>query len=399
MKFFRSFASRYIRFFLLGLAAFVVLESAGLLWLDKVYLRSDSHISVSTLDSSAFARKKGQKVDMPAGATDIRYSYDGGYVSYMQGDRLTVVDMSDGTQNVVPDVTGEKMKIVRYVWVSGRNRIILAERNAGSTSKDYIRFYYYLPSDTSEVQEVGDVTNNQRISIDLGRIKNLNSASATVDDIDFSTANNMIYVKIRDKNERGAIYSLDADNNLDRMDTSADFIGQVLAYQQNSGMLYEDSKNGYVYSCLLTKKGSTSKLISAGGTKKLRLLGVDEEDNIYLAPTAGDTTSTILKGTVSSGWQTISLGRETSLRRITVTHAGQIYVDDSSDETLRNVTDATQTAYAGTLVGLYNGGFLTQSDSGAPVSSGRGGSSSASVPAGRIVVATNDFSSASSSKK
>lgn len=400
MKFFRTFASRYIRFFMLGLVALVVLESAGLLWLDKIYFRSDSHIAVSTLDSSVFSKAKGQTANLPGGASDIQYSYDGGYVSYMLGGKLTVVDMAKNTQAAVPDVGGESMKIDAYAWVYGRNRIILAEHSTGSTSKNYIRFYYYVPSDTSEVQEVGDASSNQRVSIDLSRLKNLNSASASVSDLVISTAYSSIYAKIQDKNGRSVIYMLDIDNNLNLVDTSADYIGKMLAYQQDNGLLYEDSKTGYVYSWQPTKKSSASKVINAGGTKKLRLLGVDGEDNLYLAPTSGDTASAVLVGTAAGGWRTVSLGKETDLSRIAVSLAGKIYVNDPSAGVLRNLTDSTQTEYAGTLAGIFNDGFFAgRSAAVSASSSGRGGassrqsasSSSVSGVAGQTLLTDYDF--------
>lgn len=399
MKFFKTFASRYIRFFLLGLIVLVAVESAGLLWLDKVYFRSDSHISVSALNSSAFSKAKGQTANLPAGASNIQYSYDGGYVSYMLGGKLSVVDMAKNTQTTVPDVSGESMKIDTYAWVYGRNRIILAEHSTGSTSKNYVRFYYYVPSDTSEVQEVGDTSSSQRVSINLNRIDALNSASASVSDLVISTSYSSIYAKIQDKNSRSAVYMLDIDNNVNQVDASSDYIGKMLTYQQDNGLLYEDTKNGYVYSWKPTQKGSASKVLSAGGTKKLRLLGVDGEDRLYLAPTSGDTTSSVLVGTAAGGWQTVSLGKTTPLSRIAVSLAGKIYVNDPSDSVLRNLTDATQTAYAGTLAGLFSDGFFASSSAAAPAasssrsgtSSRRNSSASASAAAEQSVFTTYDF--------
>lgn len=378
----------------------VAVESAGLIWLDKVYFRSDSHISVSRLNSGTSSRQSEPKVNIPAGATNVQYSYDGGYLSYVLADKLIVVDTDKGTQNTVPDVSGESMKIAQYAWVYGRNRIILAEQNTGGSSKNYVRFYYYVPTDTSQIQEMDNTLNNQRVSIDLNRLKNLSGSTATVTDLDFSTVYSTVYARIRDKNGRSVIYMLNIDNQLDTVDTATDTIGKVVTDQQDTGLLYEDSKTGYVYNWQPTKKSSTNKAIAVNGTKKLRLLGVDGQDTVYLAPTTGDSTSSVVTGTVSGGWKTVSLGRDTPLSRIRISLAGKIYVDDPDAKVLRNVTDSTQTEYTGTLVGLYNDGFFTRSsdsgfDSAASSStSGKSRSSSASSSsAGNVTVTGNAFAS------
>lgn len=396
--------ARYARFFILGLVLLVVLECGALTWLDKVYFKSDPNFKVTHLSTSAFSKAANAHIAVDSDASNFRCSYDGSYVSYKKGNKLIVADMSSGTKITVPDVTGESMEIIYYDWAYDRNRIMLAERGTGSSNSRIIKLFYFQPSEKDDLEEIDNVANNQKFSIDLSKIKSLNSASATVSDITFSTMNQLTYIQLTDKDNQSFIYQLNIEADSDTVDLPSSSVGRIMALRQSSSLLYEDAKTGYVYSAQLESSGKYTKWVSkqvvADGNKKLKLVGVDSSDNVYLALTDGKTTSKILYGSLKgSSWQSVSFKQAEPLSDLAVTPDGNIYLNDPGNHVLKDVHASAQTSYKGELVGIYDGGFMTRTDgSSGTVSSGsssksRSAASSASSGSSGATVWCNSFAS------
>ena len=401
MKFFRSFMARYLRFFSLGLVLLVALECGALTWLDKVYFRSDPNFKITHLSTSAFSKAANAHISVDSDGGDFQTSYDGSYVSYMSGNKLIVADMSSGTKITVPDVSDGSMQIVCYAWAYDRNRMILAEKGTGSSDSRTIKLFYFQPSDKDNLQEIDDAADNTKFSIDVNRL-GLNAASATVTDIDFSTSNMLLFIQVSDKNNRSVIYQLNIMGQSSKVSTKSSAVGRILALKQDASLLYEDTSTGYVWQVYYNNKQGrwiTSQVV-ADGEKKLRLVGVDSSDNVYLAPTDGKTTGKILYGSLKDkSWQTVSFRQAELLSDLTVTLDGKIYLNDPGNHVLKDVHASTQTAYKGELVGIYDDGFMTRTDgSSATVSSGSSGksrstASSASSGSAGAAVWCNSFAS------
>ena len=396
LKFFRSFMARYVRFLILGLVLLVGLECGVFVWLDRVYFKSDPNFRVTHLSASAFSKAANAHVAVDSDGSGFQCSYDGSYVSYMSGNKLIIVDMSSGTKITVPDVTGESMEIIHYVWAYDRNRIILAEKGTGSSNSRIIRLFNFQPSEKDDLEEIDNVANNQKFSIDLAKIRSLNAATTTVSDITFSTMNQLTYIQLTDKNGNSFIYRLNIEADSDTVDIPSGSIGRILPLRQSAALLYEDTKTGYVYSAQLESSGKytkwTSKQVIADGNKKMKLIGVDSDDNVYLAPTDGKTTGKILYGSLKNGaWQTSVFRQAEPLGDLLVTPDGKIYLNDPENHVLKDIHASTQTAYKGDLVGIYDDGFMTRTDgTSAAASSGSSGknsraSSAASYTSGATV--------------
>lgn len=334
------------KLFIIGFSVLFAIEVGAFLFLDKVYLKDNATYKSQIVTSQASARPKQIRMDTGTNITNIQCSFEGNYVSYLNGNTLTLIDTTNGSKFTVPET--DNMQIMDYQWIYDRDRVIIAEKPAGSASGSYLKLFYYNTSDKVKT-EIDNAENKQVLTIPL------KSSSTQVSHIDMSTLTNLTYLKLTGPSG-SQIYKIDVNVTRSLVSTVTSAIGNIAAFKNDSTFLYEDTKSGDVY------KAGSSKAVSVAGHKSLKLLGNDANDIVYLAvPTTGTTTSLIYYGNLAqASWNHISLTQASDLSSISVGMYGGIYENDSGRGTLTNLMDNTTSAYKGQLLGIYQGGFISE---------------------------------------
>jgi hypothetical protein len=88
---------------------------------------------------------------------------------------------------------------------------------------------------------------------------------------------------------------------------------------------------------------------------------VDDGDNVYFAGSEAEQTDEIYCGNFADNtWETIKLPSSVSPNDMLVAFSGGIFVNNTGDSSLYNVITGDKAEYKGQLIGIYDGGFLTQ---------------------------------------
>jgi hypothetical protein len=120
--------------------------------------------------------------------------------------------------------------------------------------------------------EIRDNNTNQDLKIPIS------SGNDSVAQIDMSTETGVTYVKIADRNGISRLWKINSFVGAQRMrNTVTGNIGRILCLKTSDSLLYEDRSNGRVY------QYNTASSIKINSTRGLKLLGIDNADNVYLA--------------------------------------------------------------------------------------------------------------------
>lgn len=374
MKFFKTVLFKIFRFYIFGVVILFAVEISGLAYLNNVYFKPSDKTKIVKVSTPVQTGMKKMSVFIGSNSTHAALSYDGEYASYLSTDGvLHIIDLSNGKQ--YPIQTPENMQVMNYKWIYNRDRMIVAEKTTG-TSKIRMRLYDFditdLDPNASE-QELMPVSNNDNTQLQYTVQKD-----TTLDDIELSTDTALTFLKVTTE-DSSSIKAFNIQADPQQVETLTSRIGAVTVLKQDFTVLYESLKSGYIYVYHGEDQdnGNTESL-TVDGNKQLRLIGSDENDILYVAPTDTTQTHTIYYGTFSDltngDYHTLHLDEDTLLSNIVLTPSGALYAKDDSMGVLTQLkagTDEdgasgtsgasglTKTNYTGKLIGIADNGFIT----------------------------------------
>lgn len=336
---------RYFRFFILGVGFFLLLSIGVLAYLNNSYLKDSGSFTVKQVSSSApKATSKAMAID--SGASNLQISYDGHYLCYLKDNGIIVEDLTSGQKFPIPQINN--MKVSSYKWIYDRDRIIIAETST-SGYPYYGKMYYFDMTDKT-LNEIRDNYYNKDIKISL------TGSSDSVTDIDMSAQTDLTFLKVTSDSGSSKIWESNimvSTNSLP--DTVTKSIGKIACLKRSETLFYEGASSGKVY------QYGNGTPISINGNTDLRILGVDQNDNIYLASMTGDQVKCVYYGTSKDdNWNTINVDPSTKISKLYVTYRGNIYENSLSSGSIVNLITHIKQTYSGEMQGIYEGGFLTQ---------------------------------------
>jgi hypothetical protein len=328
----------------------LVLQSAGLLYLDKFYFVTETNFKTKKIETpTAKPQKEEVQIKVPNSAKHVSISYDGKFIAYYEDDTLEVVNTLTGTKNQVSFDKDEKVSY--YKWLPDINTMIIAEKK--TTAKgDTLTFSNY------------DVQKNKKkdISVDSKGKTNfitLPDKQSEVEDIELSPLTNMIYIKINHNGNKNSVYSMNVMSRIEKLKLNSYLTGSILTFPHEARMAYEDVSNSKIYAT------GISKPISIKEIKKPILIASDEEDRLYIGNQEGDKVSKIFYGLVkdpTEKWKSIELNTPVDKKDIFISSEGNIYVNNNLKGTVTNLTTVKETSYKGKFLQMYNGGIAAISD-------------------------------------
>jgi hypothetical protein len=327
----------------------MIIGIAILTYIDKIYLKDNSNFSITKINVSSESQLTNLKLKIDSDATNVQSSYNGGYLSYLSGKKLKFYNMYDGKSHSVPSVGN--MEIMNYTWLYDRNRLLIAEKTLDTTKGRYMKMYYYSISD-NQLTEISNTTDNMDLKFTL-------KAGTILNNIEMSTLTNLVYLKFTDTNGTSSVQCFNIMAQKLSLHINSGNIGNIVTLKQSSVLLHENADYGYVYKYNLGTK--TDNTVKIDNTKKLKLLGVDSNDNAYFAPTSTAQTDKIYFGTLddldAGTYHIIQLPNTANCKDITVTPDGTVYQNEKGSA-LIDLTNKKKLDYQGELIGIYPGGFV-----------------------------------------
>jgi hypothetical protein len=328
----------------------LVLQSAILLYLDKVYFVTETAFKTKKIETpTAKPQKEDVEIKIPDSAKHVSTSYDGKFLAYYEGEVLEVVNTVTGTKNQISFDKDEKVSF--YKWLPDLNTIIIAEKKT-TTKGDTLTFSNY------DVQK----DKKKDISVDSDGKTNaiiLPDKQSEVQDIELSTLTNMIYIKIAHQGSKISVYSMDVMAQIEKLKLNSYFVGTILTFPHEARLAYEET----IYNKLYVT--GVSKAITIKDVLKPMLLATDDENRLYVGELNEDKVKKIYYGLVNDPtdkWKSVELNTAAYKKDIYVSLDGKIYVNNNLKGTVINIATGKETTYTGKFLQMYNGGIASVSD-------------------------------------
>lgn len=328
-----------------------IIESGMFFYLDKAYSRTSSDYK-ETKSTTKSEKKTYNEVKIPENAEDIQVSSDGKYISYCENKELKIVNTQD--EKIQSVETKENESICYFKWMPDSNWILICEKD----SRDRINFYNYNPIKNSK---------NQLTDHDMKPlIIELDSKNDKIENITLSTASHVMYTKVLHKNGKSDIYRSNVMNQIEKIKTPNNEIGNISILNLASNLVYEDKEEEEIKNVIVTvvknKKGDekTSTNISSidfeNNGKKV-LLGTDTQDKVYIGVSESGKISSILFGDLknsTSEWKNLKLPEVTDKSNIVITNSGNIYIKNQSKNSVKNAVTNAETQYTGNFIEIQD---------------------------------------------
>lgn len=320
----------------------LVIQFSILFYLDKFYLKPEKNFQAHKVVQQKPIKKKIE-IMMSEGVKNISASFDGKYISYFENDNIKVVNTEDGNIKAISADSGNKISM--YKWLPDRHRMFIAERPAKGTEGDLVLDYYDISKDVKN------------------RIENVTyrGSQSYIQDIEIAPMTNVIYLKVYRHETRSDIFSSNAMNDIKKLKTAAENIGNMRTLTHKDRLIYEDRIRNKVY---VSVENSQIKI---NGADKLRLLGIDNQDNAYLGDTTNNKVNKIFYGSVeknnSEQWTQINLADFYDINDIFVAGNGNVYLNDNVKGYVINLNSNNITKYTGTFILMSDVGVFSK-DSG-----------------------------------
>ncbi len=314
----------------------LTLQFAGLFYANKYLLASSTDIKTKKVVKSD-NKKPDIEISIPDGAKNINISFDGKFLAYYDGDVLKVVNTITGDEKKVEFEDG--VQVSYYKWLSDRNRMLIVEKESSNqeSESNFKLVYYDVSKDLKEDIKTLDLTNKK----------------SEIEDIQASPLTNVIYVKVANRTN---IYRIDIMKEMKSVETKNCQIGRIRVIPHEDKLIYEDLTHGKIYT---TDKDEPLEI---SGVNNPSLIGVDDNDNVYIGETDLDKVTKIFYGTVKEGkndLQTIDLGSAVDKNSILITSGGKVYINDNLKGVVKESASGKEYKYPGTFTQMYNGGVIS----------------------------------------
>ncbi|MBU3142715.1 hypothetical protein [Clostridium sp. CF012] len=314
------------------------LQCLGLFYIDHYFLATDSKTVSKRVVKEVITKAEDVDITIPTNAENILVSYDAKYISYYDDEKLVIVNCLTGeTKNIKSE---DGCNISFALWVPGRNRIILVEKESDDESSNLTLYSYDAVKDekVKNIKFEGDGTN------------------LNVEDVQTAPLTGLIYVKVSNNENKSSIYRIDRNPDMSKIDTIPNLVGNIVLTRHEDELVYEGSVYNKIY---VTGK---SNAINVGDVDKLTLIGADADDNIYLAQLKDNLIGKVYYGKTSqdtSTWKAIELQTPCAKENLFVSGNGKIYQNDLLKGVIKDINSGTQTSYKGKFVQLYNKGVVS----------------------------------------
>lgn len=321
---------RKVKMILSWIVVSLVLQCTVLFFLDKFYFKDNTNVDMQQVSINSTKDNNKIHVTIPAGAKDIKVSYDGKYVSYYDKTKLEICNANTGNVKQLENINNNQ--ILRSVWLEDRNMLLTLEIEDGE-----IVLYNYEPEKGVNQKIVEVCPYNQGY-------KNF--------DIKASTITGVTYIKINNH-----IFRVDINQNFaTKVPLNVRVLGDISIIPTKDRLVYM-APNGTILH--MTQPNTR---IAIKSNESLVILGIDEDGVAYLGEVQGNKINKIVKKNLNDMYskeEIITLEEQVNKKDIFVDGRGNVYVNSSSKKVVKELKSKKETSYKGEFLGFYNNGVAS----------------------------------------
>lgn len=195
------------------------------------------------------------------------YSFDKRFMAMIVDDNVSIYEAGKKGEPQRIHLQGQKVSF--FEWLPDRDLAILATYGKNEKTGKYqvhIAQYNPLNPDHELDTPIEDAPRDSKIV-----------------DVAYSTATNVVYMKLEVDDNKYRIYRTDANYDTRRIHVQAENIGRIAVFYDQDVFFYDNLRTGVVY--MVDGASGTWREISPGG--KFRLVGIDGQE-IFISEVNGD---------------------------------------------------------------------------------------------------------------
>lgn len=328
-------------------------------YIDKFFLKPESNFVAVKVDIKLEEKQTPKAEIKIPDSLDLKFkaSSNGKYMLYKEEGILKVFNASNGEIDEVKPEEGESFSYFR--WVPDTTRILIVKKNL---NRKKFNLYYYDVNLKGKLTEVRNYMDGSMEGQEVGIA--VKSPIAEVDDIDLSTLNGVLYIKVLNNGRHTEIYRMDRMAYLTRVNNNelkSFMLGHINSTKRSEKLVYEDLIYGKVYAT-----GVKNALVPKG-VEKVKLLGLDmSDDTIYIGEVKEDKITKIYFGLAEESmdkWKSLALTIPRKPEEIVIGTGGKIYINDNLEGKITELKTWEQTQYTGRMLQIYDGGILSVTNS------------------------------------
>lgn len=322
----------------------VIIQQGILLYLENVYLSTDYEIKAEKVEEKdEKPEEEKEKIVIKNEVDNLSISRNGRFIAYMDGGKLKVLDSEENKENEFnPDNKGE---VVYYKWLTEGNSMMVIQKVERNGS------VYYEPVSYEAKKNIATSVvdwNYNEIRIPV------KDEEDTIENVEFSTATNVFYIKIKKGNGKSDLYSLNVMNQMTLVRENKD-IGNIVVPTTNANCVMEMGN----YVTILNSPNN----IEIPNVTKARILGADINDNVYFGDEVDGKIAKIYYCILNNEklkWNILSLSMPVYKDDIFIDYSGKIYINDSLNKSVTELTSGKIINYDGDFIQIYSDGVISK---------------------------------------
>lgn len=319
----------------------LIIQNIILFYINNKYFGKDLKVKTVKLNEANKPTKEKELV-LSRKAKEVKTSFNGRFISYVEDDKLKVFDTRTGKTNIV---SFEKaMNIEYYKWLLNDNSFILVEKNSNTYNKRYFDFYSY---------DARNDVKRELLNFDMKKFRiDCYDKKETIGDIVFSKDSNVMYIKTNKGNSLNDIYRVNIMNEFKKVKSSAQTISKMAIFPGGTELIYQQ-KN-------MIKSLHKEKSIDISNDGLL--LGIDDNQKLYLAKLVNNKVVKVLRGdfnTPREKLESFALEKPQEAKNIVIIPEGRIVSVNDEEGYLIDIIDNKKLNYKGKFLSLYDKGVIS----------------------------------------
>jgi hypothetical protein len=319
----------------------IILQIAIFVYFNNYFFGSKSDITATSIDVTD-KPQNNKSISLAQGATDIKVSYDGSYVSYYLNNNLVVYDVT--AKKEVKTISADNKEFTFYKWLPDRNMVMYAVCPPNGQKGEIRISTYDFDIESDQLRDYPGLTTLPR--------------GSRIESVELSPQTNVVYFKVKTSNANASIYKFNVMNNLSYvMSTSSKTLIKETAYVEK--LVYQDARNR-----IYIRDGANGTVNQLPIKSEAALLSIDSEDNIYVGKLdkSGMITD-IYYGAVGnsfSSWTSVSLKKAVRAEDVFIKQSGAIFEVDENTKTMYAISSGNQNIkYTGKLIDILEDYIVT----------------------------------------
>ena len=304
-------------------------------------------ITSSEFTSNKMEIKKNNTKDInatiPSDVTNIDLSYEGKYLTYSKEKTLYIEDIKTGKTSEVKTENNEV--IMSYKWLDGRDLLAIVEK-VKKDGEEKVQLITYNAANASKAF-VKEICNFQK--------------NMEVEKISASVLTNVYYINVNRGSSRNIVYRIDRNEDIKPVDIKAGVLGNMEVIPHEDRLIYEDKVTGKFFVT------SPNKQLTFNSNEKLKLLGIDRNDVIYMGELKGDKISSVTYGKITedtSTWKKVTVDVAVAKGDVYFNNESEILINDNLKGSVKNLTTGNEVEYEGKFIQVKEDFIATMDGSG-----------------------------------